>query len=367
LNAIKLQATSYYQISGRIHYEVKKIIKQIIIKIMKTINKRHSGMLIAFTTLLLVIIVVSLIGWIVIKPEPVVLQGQAEATEVRVSGKVPGRIDKFMVSEGMTVNKGDTMVIISCPELTAKLMQANSGEDAANAQNQKAIKGARAEQISGAYELWQKAEVGVRLAEKTYLRVRNMFSEGVVSEQKSDEAEANYQAAIATSRAAKSQYDMAVNGAEKEDKLAAVALVNRAKGAVSEVESYLSETVLVSPIKGEVSDVFPKQGELVGSGAPIMNIVDLSDVWVVFNIREDLLSDMKMGKVFEANVPALGNKHIRLKVNYIKAMASYATFKATKNNGGFDVKTFEVRAKPITEIEGLRPGMSLMVDYETLK
>jgi len=334
---------------------------------MKTINKRHSGMLIAFSTLLLVIAAVSFIGWIILKPEPIMLQGQAEATEVRVSGKVPGRIDKFMVSEGMTVNKGDTMVLINSPELNAKLMQATSAEDAANAQNQKANKGARAEQIAGAYELWQKAEVGVKLADITYKRVQNMYNEGVIPAQKRDEAEANYQAAIATSKAAKSQYDMAINGAEKEDKLAALAMVNRAKGAVSEVESYLSETMLVSPISGEISDIFPKQGELIGSGAPIMNIVDLNDMWVVFNIREDLLTNIKIGKEFEATVPALGNKNVTLKVNYIKSMASYATFKATKTNGGFDVKSFEVRAVPVAHIEGLRPGMSLMVDYGKLK
>jgi len=334
---------------------------------MKTINKRHSGMLIAFSTLLLVIAAVSFIGWIVLKPEPLMLQGQAEATEVRVSGKVPGRIDKFMVAEGMTVNKGDTLVLINSPELNAKLMQATSAEDAANAQNNKAIKGARAEQIAGAYEMWQKAEVGVTLAEKTYTRVQNMFKEGVLPAQKRDEAEANYQAAVATAKAAKSQYDMAINGAEKEDKQAALALVNRAKGLVSEVESYLSETMLVSPISGEVSDVFPKQGELVGSGAPIMNIVDLNDMWVVFNIREDLLSNIKIGNEIDAFVPALGNKSVKLKINYIKAMASYATFKATKTNGGFDVKSFEVRAVPVAQVEGLRPGMSLMVDYGKLK
>jgi HlyD family secretion protein len=324
-------------------------------------------MLIPFLILLLVVATVSLVGWIVIKPEPIMLQGQVEANEVRVSGKVPGRIDKFMVSEGLTVKKGDSLVIINSPELNAKLLQANSAEDAANAQNQKANKGARAEQIAGAYELWQTAEVGVKLADKTFNRVQNMFTEGLVSAQKRDEAEANFQAAVATSRAAKSQYDMAINGAETEDKLAALAMVNRAKGAVSEVESYISETMLVSPIDGEVSDIFPKQGELIGSGAPIMNIVDLSDIWVVFNIREDLLADITIGKEFEATVPALGNKSVKLKVNYIKAMASYATFKATKTNGGFDVKSFEVRAKPITTIEGLRPGMSLMVDYGKLK
>jgi len=324
-------------------------------------------MLIAFLTLLLVIATVSFIGWIVLKPEPIMLQGQAEATEVRVSGKVPGRIDKFLASEGMTVKKGDTLVLLSSPELNAKLLQATSAEQAASAQNQKAIKGARAEQIAGAYEMWQKAEVGVKLAEKTYNRVQNMYSEGVVPAQKRDEADANYQAAVATAKAAKSQYDMAMNGAENEDKLAALAMVNRAKGAVSEVQSYISETMLLSPIDGEVSDVFPKQGELVGSGAPIMNIVDLTDVWVVFNIREDLLSNIKMGTELEASIPALGNKTVKLKVDYIKAMASYATFKATKNNGGFDVKSFEVHARPVIAVEGLRPGMSLMVDYGKLK
>lgn len=324
-------------------------------------------MLLAFLSFLLVVAAVSIVGLIVMKPQPIMLQGQAEANEVRVSGKIPGRIEKFLVSEGMSVHKGDTMVIIDSPELHAKLMQASSAEDAASAQNQKANKGARTEQIAGAYEMWQKAEVGVNLAEKTNNRVKNMFTEGVVSAQKRDEAEANYQAALATSRAAKSQYNMATNGAEKEDKLAALALVNRAKGAVSEVESYLSETMLISPISGEVSDVFPKQGELVGSGAPIMNIVDLDDIWVVFNIREDLLTNIRVGKELEATVPALGNEVITLKVNYIKAMASYATFKATKTNGGFDVKTFEVRAKPLAAVEGLRPGMSLMVDYEKIK
>ena len=330
---------------------------------MKTMNKKHSGMLVAFITLLVVIAVVSLIGWIVLKPDPVIMQGQAEAKEVKVSGKVPGRIEKFLSSEGMSVTKGDTLVLLSSPEIDAKLMQATSAEEVANAQNLKAKKGARAEQIAGAYELWQKAEVGVSLAKKTFDRVQNMFSDGVVPAQKRDEAEANYQAAIATAKAAKSQYDLAVNGAELEDKMAAAALVSRAKGAVSEVEAYKSETVLLAPITGEISDIFPEQGELVGSGAPIMNIVDLTDVWFVFNIREDQLIKISMGSEFTGTVPALGNKPVKLRVNYIKTMASYATFKPTKNNGGFDVKTFEVHAVPVVPLEGVRPGMSILVDY----
>lgn len=334
---------------------------------MKTLNKKHSGMLFAFLTLLLVIAAVSVAGWFMLKPEPLVLQGQAEANEIRVSGKIPGRIERFNANEGEQVKKGDTLVIIASPELQAKLWQATSAEDAANAQNMKAIKGARSEQITGAYEMWQKAEVGVAFAEKTFQRVKSMYNDGVVPAQKRDEAEAAYLAAVATAKAAKSQYEMALNGAEKEDKMAASAMVNRAKGAVSEVESYLSETTLLSPIDGEISDIFPKCGELVGQGAPIMNIVDLNEMWVVFNVREDLLQAFNQGRQFDAIIPALGNKKVVLKVNYIKAMASYATYKATKNNGGFDVKSFEVRAVPTTAIEGLRPGMSLLVDYSSLK
>lgn len=333
---------------------------------MKTMQKKHSGMLIAFLSLLGVVAGVSLIGWIVLKPVPLVLQGQAEADEVRISGKVPGRIDHFLVLEGEKINRGDTLVILSSPELEARLLQASSAEDAANAQNLKAQKGARYEQIAGAYELWQKAEAGVTLAEKTRVRVQNMFRDGVIPSQKNDEAEANYQAAVATAKAARSQYDMAVNGAEREDKMAAQALVNKAKGAVSEIRSYLSETTLLSPINGEVSDIFPKQGELVGTGAPILSIVDLDKVYTVFNIREDLLPRIKDGTLMTASIPALGLNDVKLKVYYIKDMASYATFKATKTNGGFDVKSFEVRARPVDKVAGLRPGMSILVNYEQL-
>lgn len=319
-------------------------------------------MLSAFVIFVLVIAVVGFAGWVLLKPEPELLQGQMEANEVRISGKVPGRIEKFMVAEGMKVKQGDTLVVFSSPELDAKLAQAISAEDAASAQSRKAIKGARKEQIVGAYELWQKAEVGVSLAQKTFERVENMYVDGVIPTQKRDEAEANLQAAVATAKAAQSQYDMAMNGAENEDKLAATAMVGRAKGAVSEVKAYLQETLLLSPIDGEVSDIFPQRGELVGSGAPVMNIVDLSDQWAVFNVREDQLASISKGKEFDAIVPALGNKAVRFKISYIKALASYATYKPTKNSGGFDVKTFEVHARPFSVVEGLLPGMSVLVE-----
>lgn len=325
---------------------------------------KKNNLLLAFLVLAGVIIGISILGWIMLKPEMLQLQGEAEATEVRVSGKVPGRIERLLVAEGAQVKKGDTLVIIESPELAAKLLQAVAAEDAASAQNRKALKGARKEQIAAAYDLWQKAVAGAELAKKTFDRIQKLYEEGVVPAQKRDEAEANYKAATSTVGAARSQYEMALNGAELEDKMAALAMVNRAKGAVSEVEVYISETRLIAPISGEVSDIFPKAGELVGSGAPILNIVDLTDMWLTFNIREDLMSSVKMGSEFTAVIPALGNQTVKLKVNYIKAMASYATYKATKMMGSFDAKTFEVRAVPVNPVQGLRPGMSALVDWE---
>lgn len=326
---------------------------------MKTTEK--TNLLLGLITLVGVIILISIIGWIIFKPTEHLIQGQAEATEVRVSGKIAGRIVQFNAEEGSFVNKGDTLVILESPELNAKLQQAQAAQDAAQAQNLKAINGVRTEQIQGAFEMWQKAKVGVDIAKKSLDRIQKLFDNGVIAAQKYDEAQAQYEAAVATEKAAKSQYDMAVNGSQKEDKMTASAMVNRAKGAVSEVEAYMQETHLIAPISGEISEIFPKAGELVGQGAPIMNIVNLDDIWITFNVKETLLSSIQMGNEFIAIIPALNNKEVKLKVNYIKALGSYATWKATKTTGEFDAVTFEVRAKPIEKVEGLRPGMTALV------
>ena len=218
----------------------------------------------------------------------------------------------------------------------------------------------RMRKVQAAFEMWQKAKAGLEIAEKSYKRVKNLADQGVMSAQKLDEVTAQRDAAIATEKAAKAQYDMAKNGAEREDKAAAASLVDRAKGAVAEVESYIKETYLIAQTAGEVSEIFPKVGELVGTGAPIMNIAILDDMWVTFNVREDLLQGLTMGTEFEAFVPAL-DKNIRLKVNYMKDLGTYAAWKATKTTGQFDLKTFEVKALPQEKVEGLRPGMSVIL------
>lgn len=325
-------------------------------------NKKYAlnNMMLAFIATLIVVLLVALAGFFLLTPPDEVIMGQAEATTVRVSGKVPGRIESYRFQEGDKVKAGDTLVFLNTPEVKAKLMQAEALKAAAEAQHAKALKGAREQEITGAYELWQKTKAGLEIAEKSYNRVRNLYEKGVMSAQKKDEAEANYNAMVATEKAARSQYEMAKEGARKEDKAAAAALVNQASGAVAEVESYVEEEALTSPIDGEIIERFPEVGELVGTGAPILNIADMNDMWVTFSIREDLLAQIRIGNEIHAFVPALGNQDIVLKVYYIKDMGTYAAWKATKSTGQYDAKTFEVRARPLQPIEGLRPGMSVI-------
>lgn len=325
-------------------------------------KKKYSvnNMMLAFIAVLVAVGLVALAGFFLLTPPDEVIMGQAEATTIRISGKVPGRIASYRFNEGDQVKAGDTLVFLSTPEVQAKLMQVEAVKAAAEAQHAKAMKGARDQEVTAAYEMWQKAQAGLTIAKKSYDRVRNLYEKGVMSAQKKDEAEANYNAMVATEKAARSQYEMAKEGARKEDKAAAAALVNQASGALAEVESYVEESALVAPIDGEISERFPEVGELVGTGAPIMNIADLTDMWVSFSIREDLLSQVKVGNEVKAFVPALDNQKITLKVYYMKDMGTYAAWKATKTTGQYDAKTFEVRARPVQPVEGLRPGMSVI-------
>lgn len=323
-------------------------------------KKQHKNIIITAACTTLVVAVVAVIGAMSIKQEPETIQGQVEVSEYRVSSKVPGRILEIRVKEGDYVNVGDTLAILDAPEVRAKMTQAQSAENAAAAMDEMANNGARQEQVRGAFAVLQQAKAGLEIAQKSYNRVQRLYDEGVMTAQKRDEAFANYKALEAQVKAAQSQYDMARNGARSEEKKAAAAQVNRAKGAVAEVNSYIHETMQIAQMAGEVSDVYPKVGELVGTGSPIMSVSLMNDIWGTFNVREDQLEGMKVGSLVTAFVPAF-KKEIRMKVYYIKDQGSYAVWKATKSNGQYDLKTFEVKARPMDKLEGLRPGMSLIL------
>lgn len=321
---------------------------------------QHNNILLAIVAFISVVVVVALIGFFTLGRSEEIIQGEVEVTEYRISCKLPGRILQLRVEEGDYVHVGDTLAILETPEVEAQQRIAEATQGAANAMKEMADNGARKEQIQGAYQLLQQAIVARDISQKSYKRVQNLFDEGVVSAQKRDEAYAAYKATEAQVLAAQSQYDMAKNGARMEEKEAAAKQAQAAKGAVDIVKSLLKETVQVATEEGEVSEIYPKVGELVGMGSPIMTIAVMKDLWGTFNVREDQLQGLKVGDELTAFSPAF-NKDVKMKVFYIKDHGSFAVWKATKANGQYDLKTFEVKARPINAFDGLRPGMSLIV------
>ena len=323
-------------------------------------KEQHNNILLAVGGFSAVVVIVALIGFLALGRDPEVIQGEMEVEEYRVSSKVPGRILELRVKEGDMVKAGDTLAILEAPDVKAKMMQAQNAADAAAALEQMAKNGARKEMIQSAFQLLQQAKAGFEVAEKSYNRIKRLYDDGVVSAQKYDETEAMYKSAQAQVKAAQSQYDMAVSGARLEERQAASATAGQARGAVQEVTSYINETVQIAQMAGEVSDVYPKVGELVGTGSPIMTISVMDDTWATFNIREDQLKGLAVGTEITVNVPAL-DKDMKMKVYHMKDKGSFAAWKATKASGQYDQKTFEVKARPAEKIEGVRPGMTVIL------
>lgn len=325
--------------------------------------KKNINVITVTASIIAFVIVAVIIVGLTLPSHKETIQGQAEATDYRLSSKIPARVLEIRFKKGDMVTKGDTLVVLDAPDIDAKLSQARAAFDAAQAIELKARNGARDEQIQGAYATWQKAIAGREVAQKTYERVNRLFENGVMAEQKRDEAYAQYQAASATENAAKSQYDMAVNGSRSEDLTAARAQVERAQGAINEITSYVSETALTAPADGVVTDIFPEVGELVGSGAPIMNVSRTDDMWFTFNVREDMLPGLTVGTETDVYVPAL-DKNVKVRICRIKDVGSFATWKATKALDKYDLKTFEVEAYPVRpeELIGLRAGMTAVFE-----
>lgn len=323
-------------------------------------KSQHNNILLAILGFTLVVVAVALIGFFTLDRSLEIIQGEVEVEEYRVSSKLPGRIVEIRVKEGDFVHQGDTLAILEVPEATAQEQAAEATQGAAQALSDLADAGARKETIDGAYQLYQQAVSANNLARETYGRMQRLYDEGVVSAQKRDEALAAHKVTEAQMVAARSQWEMAKSGAREQEKRAAHQQVQAARGAVNVVKSMLRETVQTASADGEVSTIYPKVGELVGLGSPIMTISMTNDIWGTFNIREDQLKGMKVGDKFKAYIPAF-DKEIEMKVYAMKDEGSYAVWKATKTQGQYDLKTFEVKARPMKAVEGLRPGMSLVV------
>lgn len=321
-------------------------------------KKENRTLMGAFGLIVVVVAAMAIAGFLFLNKPAEIIEGQADATAVRVSGKLPGRVVELYVHEGDMVKASDTLVHIHSSVAEAKLEQARGMETAAKAMNEKVDAGTRSQIIQSAYEMWQQAQAAVSITKKTYDRLQNLYSEGVMSEQKRDEAKAAYDASVAAAAAAKSQYELAKSGAQKEDKTSALAMVDVAKGGVSEVEALLEDQYLTAPCDGQVDVIYPNEGELVMLSAPIMSILKIDDKWVTFNVREEFLKDLTLGKEIEVMIPALDHKEVKAKIYYVRDLGSYATWHATKTTGDWDTKTFEVKARPVEALPDLRPGMT---------
>lgn len=323
-------------------------------------KSQHNNILLAVLGFAAAVAIVGVIGFFAFGKADEIIQGEVEVGDYRVSCKLPARIEELRVKEGDYVHVGDTLAILQIPEANAQQRVAEATEGATQAIRNLTDEGARKEQIQSAYDLMQQAMAAEDIARKTYTRMQNLYNEGVMSAQKRDEALAAFKAAEAQVKVTQSQYELTKSGARKQEKIAAAKNTQAAKSAVDVVKSILRETVQISPVEGEVSDVYPKVGELVGMGSPIMNINIMSDMWGTFNVREDQLKGLKAGDEFTAFSPAF-NKNVKMKVYDIKDEGSYAVWKATKSNGQYDLKTFEVKAHFVNKFDGLRPGMSLII------
>ena len=328
--------------------------------------KMIGKVIVVLALIVLVIMGISQLQQFATQPREQFLQGQMEARRVLVAGKVPGRIERLLVHEGDVVRKDSLIAVISSPEIEAKKIQAQGALGAAKAQASKARNGARSEDIAALKAMADRAQEAATLARNTYNRVQKLYNEGVLPLQKRDEAETQMKASQSAADAARAQYNQAVAGARSEDKAAANALVLQAKGANAEVDAYLEETKIRTPITGEVSLKLAEEGEVVGSGMPIIAVTDLNDSWAVFHLREDYLKNVYKGKKFNLKIPAL-DKTVEMVVSYIASVGDYATWRSSKESSGFDLKTFEVRLRPTQKVVNLRPGMSVLLPVDDIQ
>lgn len=323
-------------------------------------KKENKRLISSLAVVVVLVALLAVVGFLFLKQPPEIIEGQAEATSVRISGFLPGRVTEFMVNEGDMVHAGDTLVHIHSGLAEARLSQAENMVDAAQALNRKVDSGTRSQIIQAAYQLWQQSKAALEITKKTYDRMENLYSKGVVSEQKRDEAKAAYNAAVAAEKAAESQYSLAKQGAQQEDKQSASAMVGVAEGSVAEVNALLDDQYLIAPCDGQIDIIYPHVGEIVSVGAPIMNLLRTDDKWVTFNVREELLNEITMGKKLKVMIPALDRKEIDVEVYYIRDMGSYATWRATKSTGDWDSRTFQIKARPLETLPDLRPGMTVI-------
>ena len=302
------------------------------------------------------------------QPEMITLQGQMQMQQTSIAAKVPGRIAQIMVTEGDSVEIGQQLIEMDSPEINAKINQARAGKQMAQSQLDKAESGARPQEIAQAKAAWQANKAASDLAANTYERVNRLYQEGLMARQKRDEAYAQYLATQDQTEAARLQYDLALEGARSEDKSAASAQVAQVDAQLEEALVAKEEANLKSPIAGIVDDVIVNAGEVIGQGVPILSLVNPDDQWVVLNVTENHLNQFAIGQRFTGTIPALSSTDKPYNKDFTvyatSTLSDFATWRPTNNDDGFDVRTFEIKARPSNPDSRIRSGMSVIVKID---
>ena len=328
----------------------------------------------AIKKVILALVILSILGFIAYglyksnqhsEPTVVTLQGQMQMQQTSIAAKVPGRIAQILVTEGDAVTVGQQLIEMDSPEINAKINQARAGKQMAQSQLDKAENGARPQEIAQAKAAWQANKAASDLAENTYQRVNRLYEEGLMARQKRDEAYAQYQATQDQTEAARLQYELAMEGARSEDKSAATAQVAQVDAQLEEAMVAKEEANLKSPISGIVDTVIVNAGEVIGQGVPLLTLVNTNDQWVVLNVTESNLNQFAIGQRFMGTIPALSSPEKpytkQFTVYATSTLSDFATWRPTNNDDGFDVRTFEVKARPTAPDRRIRSGMSVVV------
>jgi HlyD family secretion protein len=316
------------------------------------------------------IVAISIVGilalslWYLVQPQPLLVQGEADASRVDIAARVDGRVATRTVHRGEDVKAGQVLVTIDNPELLTRLKEAEAARGVAAADLKRIEIGTRAEVISSRRAALEAAEASAKLAEQTWNRTRQLEARDFASVQKLDEATANLDVARRSRQQAKLALDEAINGYTAEERGVAQAAVVKAEAAIATLEAQVAELTVKSPLAAQVYHTGADPGEYVSPGVPLLTLVDLSDIWLRFELREDLVKGLKIGDRFAVRVPAVGDKLITVEVRKIATRGEYAGWRATRATGDFDLRTFEVRAYPVEPVPGLRPGMSVYADWK---
>jgi HlyD family secretion protein len=309
--------------------------------------------------------IVGLSVWYLVRGQPLLIQGEVDATRFDMAARVDGRVAEIPVDRGQNVAAGAVLVKIDNPETLAQKNQAITADLVAEAQLAHINAGTRAEEIAARKAALERAQAAVVLAQKTYDRISKLTGLGHASVADLDKATDSLDESQRGADQAKSAYDQAVNGYTKEEREIAEATVKKAIADTKQVQSIIDQMVVYAPVASQVYQRNVEPGEYVSPGVPLITLIDLNDMWVHFDLREDLVKTLKVGDRFKVRVPALGDREITVEVKLIATKGEYASWRATRATGDFDLRTFSIRAYPVDEVAGLRPGMSAYLDFWT--